>query len=183
MGKGPQAASGAAFEQTSGLYVAARAQPAVTGFSCGVQTLAGFAAPIAMPTHATLPLFLLVACLQACGGGGGDATPAAPSPAPAPAPSPAPAPAPAPAPPAPAPAPAPATPTAGNPVVGRALYTTICVNCHAPDPDQDLRGLRRADAQTILNAINNVNQMRFLRGTIGPQEAADLAAWLANPGL
>ena len=70
---------------------------------------------------------------------------------------------------------------AGNAVRGRAIYQTICINCHAPNPEDDRRGVRRASASGILFAVQAVNQMRFLRDTIGPQEAADLEIWLANP--
>lgn len=80
-------------------------------------------------------------------------------------------------------APAASAPTApaGNAVRGRAIYQTICINCHAPNPEDDRRGVRRASASGILFAVQVVNQMRFLRDTIGPQEAADLEVWLANP--
>lgn len=64
---------------------------------------------------------------------------------------------------------------------GRAIYQTICINCHAPNPEDDRRGVRRASASSILFAVQVINQMRFLRDTIGPQEAADLEVWLANP--
>ncbi|HEY1104092.1 MAG TPA: hypothetical protein VGE70_11785 [Burkholderiaceae bacterium] len=77
--------------------------------------------------------------------------------------------------------PAPPAPPAGNAVRGRAIYQTICINCHAANPVDDRRGLHRASSSTILHAVQAVNQMRFLRDTIGAQEAADLESWLANP--
>lgn len=96
--------------------------------------------------------------LAACGGGGGDAAPAPAASAPS----------------------APAA-LAGDPVRGRAIYQTTCINCHASNPDEDRRGVRQASASAVLFAVQSVNQMRFLRDTIGPQEAADLESWLANP--
>lgn len=105
----------------------------------------------------------MLLALLACGGGGGDA-PAAPAPAPS----------------APVALPTPIAP-AGDAVRGRAIYQTICINCHNPNPDEDRRGVRRASASSILFAVQVINQMRFLRDTIGPQEAADLEVWLANP--
>lgn len=108
------------------------------------------------PPAIQLAALAVLLALSACGGSG-DA-PAAPSPA----------------------ASAPTAP-AGNAVRGRAIYQTICINCHAPNPEDDRRGVRRASASGILFAVQVVNQMRFLRDTIGPQEAADLEVWLANP--
>lgn len=108
------------------------------------------------PPAIQLAALAVLLALSACGGGG-DA-PAAPSPA----------------------ASAPTAP-AGNAVRDRAIYQTICINCHAPNPEDDRRGVRRASASGILFAVQVVNQMRFLRDTIGPQEAADLEVWLANP--
>lgn len=69
----------------------------------------------------------------------------------------------------------------GDAVRGRAIYQTICMNCHAANPEEDRRGVRRAAKESIIFAVQNINQMRFLRDTIGPQEAADLEVWLANP--
>lgn len=69
----------------------------------------------------------------------------------------------------------------GDAVPGRAIYQTICVNCHNPNPNEDRRGVRQASASSILFAVQAINQMRFLRDTIGAQEAADLAVWLAQP--
>lgn len=116
--------------------------------------------PLRLSAGLTLALALL-----ACGGGGN--APAAPSPT------------------ASAPVAPPTPPThiapAGDAVRGRAIYQTICINCHNPNPDEDRRGVRRASASSILFAVQVINQMRFLRDTIGPQEAADLEAWLANP--
>jgi mono/diheme cytochrome c family protein len=67
--------------------------------------------------------------------------------------------------------------------VGRALYESICFGCHAQNPLQDVRGvLGGADRpDNILNAVENVAQMRFLMGTIGPVQARDIAAYLAKP--
>ncbi|MES3011819.1 MAG: hypothetical protein V4738_13610 [Pseudomonadota bacterium] len=109
------------------------------------------------PPAIQLAALTVLLALSACGGGGGDA-PAAALPAVS----------------------APVAP-AGNAVRGRAIYQTICINCHAPNPEDDRRGVRRASASGILFAVQAVNQMRFLRDTIGPQEAADLEIWLANP--
>lgn len=110
---------------------------------------------LAGPCITRLASLAALVALSACGGGGGETT-------------------------APAPAPAPVTP-AGDAVRGRAIYQTICINCHAPNPEDDRRGVRRASASSILFAVQVINQMRFLRDTIGPQEAADLEVWLANP--
>jgi mono/diheme cytochrome c family protein len=58
--------------------------------------------------------------------------------------------------------------------------------CHTSTPANNVsRVLKGANSPTtILNAINsNVGGMIFLKGTISSQDASDLAAYLATPGI
>jgi mono/diheme cytochrome c family protein len=106
-------------------------------------------------------------------------SPATPAPAPAPAPGPTPAPAPTPT---PTPAPAPSA----SPTSGKALYAANCAACHGANPTTNgnkiLNGANSAG--TITGAISrNTGGMGFLSATIGATQAADLAAYLATPGI
>lgn len=109
----------------------------------------------------------------------------APTPAPAPAPTPAPAPGTTPTPtPTPAPAPAPATSTSAS--NGKVIYAASCALCHSPNAAANVsKVLKGANSSaSILNAITrNTGGMGFLSSSIGAQQAADLAAFLATPSI
>jgi mono/diheme cytochrome c family protein len=69
---------------------------------------------------------------------------------------------------------------------GKALYAANCALCHGSNAAQNgnnvLRGANASAA--ILNAIsNNKGGMGYLSGTIGSQQASDLAAFLATPTI
>jgi mono/diheme cytochrome c family protein len=58
--------------------------------------------------------------------------------------------------------------------------------CHGANPAQNISKVLKGanSSSTILNAItNNVGGMSFLKGTIGATQAADIAAYLATPGI
>jgi mono/diheme cytochrome c family protein len=86
---------------------------------------------------------------------------------------------------------APATPAVTTPVStsatsGKAIYVASCAMCHGANPalnqSKILKGAN--SAITIQNAItNNVGGMGFLSSTIKATQAADLAAYLATPGI
>ena len=119
----------------------------------------------------------------------------APTPAPGTTPTPSPAPAPTPTPtptPAPAPAPAPGTTPAPTPTPttsasnGKVIYVASCAMCHSQSAAANVsKVLKGANSpSTILNAITkNTGGMGFLSSSIGAQQAADLAAFLATPGI
>lgn len=85
----------------------------------------------------------------------------------------------------------PATPAVTTPVStsatnGKAIYVASCAMCHGANPalnqSKILKGAN--SAITIQNAItNNVGGMGFLSSTIKATQAADLAAYLATPGI
>lgn len=69
-------------------------------------------------------------------------------------------------------------------LAGKSFYNGICASCHGAPASNFNRVLNGANNPTaILNAVNNVGAMNFLRGTVGPTEAANLAEYLANPGI
>jgi mono/diheme cytochrome c family protein len=58
--------------------------------------------------------------------------------------------------------------------------------CHGANPAQNIsKVLKGANSpSSITNAINsNAGGMGFLKGTIGASQAADIAAYLGNPGI
>jgi mono/diheme cytochrome c family protein len=58
--------------------------------------------------------------------------------------------------------------------------------CHGVNPAQNISKVLKGanSSSTILNAIaNDVGGMSFLKGTIGATQAADIAAYLATPGI
>ena len=80
--------------------------------------------------------------------------------------------------------------TAGDPVVGMALFNNVpdaiisCGNssCHGPNPNDNVNGLQKAgnNAGVIEAAIRvNVPPMMFLNGLLNPFQLDDLAAYLA----
>lgn len=82
--------------------------------------------------------------------------------------------------------------SAQNAVRGKQLYETrlnpvyfSCSEgtfCHGPDPSAGQRNIRRGTTATnILNAVNSVQQMTQLRGFVSTTDAADMAAYIANP--
>jgi len=69
---------------------------------------------------------------------------------------------------------------------GKSLYANSCAMCHGANPAQNISKVLRGanSSSTILNAINsNTGGMGFLKGTIGATQAADIAAYLATPGI
>jgi hypothetical protein len=85
--------------------------------------------------------------------------------------------------------------SAQNAVTGRQLYMSTngaplsCGSpgptCHGADPTQNVNNIRNGrTGAAILNAINNVPIMNFLRNapfTVSAQNAADIAAYIVNP--
>ena len=134
--------------------------------------------PLAIRVAATIT----VAALAACGGGGGDApstTPVAGTPSPGAAPAPAPALAPA------------AASLVGNPITGKALFSSIpgsgqaCIDCHLSV--DDVRGRAKTEAgyqAMILYAIyGNTPQQDManaLRGKLSETQIWDIAAYLKS---
>jgi trimeric autotransporter adhesin len=69
---------------------------------------------------------------------------------------------------------------------GKVLYAANCAMCHGANAAQNISNVLRGanSATTILNAISaNRGGMSFLNGTVGATQAADLAAFLATPGI
>ena len=69
---------------------------------------------------------------------------------------------------------------------GKVLYTANCTECHTSNPQANVsKVLNGANAPTtILKAIsNNTGGMGVLKTRIGTSQAADLAAYLATPGI
>lgn len=55
--------------------------------------------------------------------------------------------------------------------------------CHGPDPLANINKIRNGtSAQAILNALNTVALMAPLRGLVSAADAADIAAYITNPG-
>ncbi|MGL4576470.1 MAG: c-type cytochrome [Burkholderiaceae bacterium] len=117
----------------------------------------------AIPGH--IAIWISVVLLASCGGGGTSNPEIATTPSPTATPT-----------------PAPSFPP-GDRARGKALYESICAQCHAPNPVQDVNGVLggAGQPQNILNAIEKIARMQFLRGTVSAQDASDLAAYLANP--
>lgn len=122
-------------------------------------------------------LFLAISAsflMTACGGGGESSdsdsddgkktVAAATTPTPAPA-----------ATPTPAPGPTPTPSSAGT--IGKSLWANNCAACHGGDTGKG------ANPSKILNAIAaNTGGMGYLSGTIGANEASQIATYVANPG-
>lgn len=82
---------------------------------------------------------------------------------------------------------------AQNAVVGKQLYLNTngaplsCGSgtCHGPDPTARIKKIQNGTTgAAILSAIANVSEMRFLANapyTVSAQQAADIAAYIANP--
>jgi len=80
---------------------------------------------------------------------------------------------------------------AADPVRGKMLYENTngaplsCANaaCHKADPNTNTNGIRKgADApNVILNAINSIDSMTFLKTYVSATDAADIAAYIGNP--
>lgn len=81
---------------------------------------------------------------------------------------------------------------AADPVRGKMIYESTngaplsCATsgCHGPDPSQNINGVRKAAnaPNEILNAINGgVGAMAFLKPYVTATDAADIAAYIANP--
>ncbi len=80
---------------------------------------------------------------------------------------------------------------AQDPVSGRLLYNTAfgagtpsCATstCHGPDPSLNIARIQNGTtANDIFFAIERYGIMAFLRGRISNEQAADLAAYIANP--
>ena len=71
-------------------------------------------------------------------------------------------------------------------VNGKTLYATNCAACHTSNPQTNVsKVLSGANApNTILKAISsNAGGMGILKASIGATQAADLAAYLATPGI
>jgi len=76
--------------------------------------------------------------------------------------------------------------TPASPTNGKTLYTANCAACHGANPalnsNKILKGAN--SSATIESAISrNIGGMGFLSATIGAAQAADLAAYLATPGI
>ena len=79
-----------------------------------------------------------------------------------------------------------AAPVATSATVGKTVYAANCAMCHTATPALNIsKVLKGANSPTIItNAINNnVGGMGFLKGTISAQDANNLAAYLATPGI
>jgi hypothetical protein len=78
-----------------------------------------------------------------------------------------------------------------NAAAGKIFYDTPILglscgdagSCHGPNPNNNVKNIKNgANAPAvILAAPDKVNQMAFLKGRISAQNAADLAAYIANP--
>lgn len=84
-------------------------------------------------------------------------------------------------------APAPVTPDAPTPAAaGKAVYAVQCAACHTATPALNVSSVLRGanSASAILNTINsNKGGMGSLKGITSTQNANDLAAYLATPGI
>ena len=149
-------------------------------------------------SYLLLALMASAAILGGCGGDGGgvffdsedptttanatNATPTATTPGldatPAPSATPTPGAAPTPTPgtgPTPTPTPTP-TPSAGS--IGKSLWAKNCASCHGGDTGKG------TNASKTLTAIrNNTGGMGFLSGSIGANEASQIATYAASPGF
>jgi len=84
-----------------------------------------------------------------------------------------------------------ATPVnAADPVRGKLLYENTngaplsCAAgiCHGANPSTNLNKIRNGtNANVILSAINSVGEMKFLSAYVSATDAADIAAYIANP--
>ncbi|MBK6649830.1 MAG: cytochrome c [Betaproteobacteria bacterium] len=66
------------------------------------------------------------------------------------------------------------------------IYAASCASCHSPNAAANVsKVLKGANSSaSILNAITkNTGGMGFLSSSIGAQQAADLAAFLATPSI
>ena len=84
--------------------------------------------------------------------------------------------------------PTPATPAtpAGSAATGKTLYAANCVMCHGANPALNANKIMKGanSPSNILGAISsNAGGMGMLKTTILAQQAADIAAYLANPGI
>lgn len=84
-----------------------------------------------------------------------------------------------------------ATPVhAADPVRGKMLYgntngaplSCAASICHGPDPSTNTNKIRNGtNANVILSAISSVSEMKFLATYVSSTDAADIAAYIANP--